>query len=323
MKAIVYERYGPPEVLRIDEVEKPVPGDDEVLIRVCATTVTTTDCTFRRGKPFPSRLYTGLIRPKHAILGDEFAGEIDTVGTGVKRFKAGDQVFGTCVGHGAYAEYICLSEEAATLASKPSNLTYDEAVACCDGFLTALPFLRDKGKIRSGQKVVINGASGSVGTAAVQLANYFGAEVTGVCSTANLDLVRSLGADRVIDYTREDFTRNGRTFDIIFDTVGKVSFSRCKRALMGNGVFLEAAIGLAVLPQVLWTSRIGSKKAVIAATGLRPASERTKDLVFLRGLLESGQIKPVIDRRYPFEQIVEAHRYVEQGHKKGNVVITL
>jgi NADPH:quinone reductase-like Zn-dependent oxidoreductase len=268
-------------------------------------------------------LYTGFIRPKNTKLGEEFAGEIEAVGKEVKLFKEGDQVFGTCTGYGSYAEYICLPEEGTTLAIKPANLTYEEAAASCDGALTALPFLRDTGKIKSGQKVLINGASGSIGTFAVQIAKYFGAEVTGVCSTTNLEMVESLGADKVIDYTKEDFTKIDQTYDIIFDTVGKTSFSRCKGSLKQNGIFLEAAIEVAILPQVLLTSMIGSKKAMIAATGMRSASERTKDLIFLKEIIEAGKIKPVLDRCYPLEQIVEAHRYVDKGHKKGNVVIIL
>ena len=323
MKAIVYHKYGSPDVLELKEIDKPTPRDNEVLIRVYATTVTATDCTFRKGKPLLSRLYTGLIRPKKTILGDEFAGEIEAVGKDVTSFKEGNQVFGTCAGYGAYAEYICLPEEGATLAKKPANLSYEQAVACCDGLLTALPFLRDKGHIQTGQKVLINGASGSVGSAAVQLAKYFRADVTGVCSTTNLEMVKSLGADKVIDYTKEDFTITGQTYDIIFDTVGKTSFSRCKKSLNPKGIFLEAVIVLSILPRVLWTSMIGGKKLIIEAAGLRPGSERTKDLIFLKELIEAGKIKPVIDRRYPLEQIIEAHSYVEKGHKKGNVVIAL
>jgi NADPH:quinone reductase-like Zn-dependent oxidoreductase len=321
IKAIVYTKYGPPDVLQLKEVDKPVPKDNEVLIRVYATTVTATDCIFRKGSSFFVRLFTGLIRPKRTVLGGELAGEIEAVGKDVKLFKGGDQVFASTSGFGAYVEYICLPEEGATLAIKPANTTYEEAAGSCDGALTALPFLRDKGNIQSGQKVLINGASGSVGAAAVQLAKYFGAEVTGVCSTTNVELVKSLGADKVIDYTQEDFTKSGQTYDIIFDTVGKTSFSRCKGSLKQKGIYLEAAFTLVIFPQVLWTSKIGSKKVRIAATGLRPPRERTKDLIFLKELMESGKIKPVIDRRYPLEQIAEAHRYVDKGHKKGNVVI--
>jgi NADPH:quinone reductase-like Zn-dependent oxidoreductase len=322
MKAIVQTKYGPPEVLQLQEVEKPAPKDDEVLIKIHATTVTAVDCTFRQGSPFIGRFFSGLMRPKNPIPGTEFAGEIEAAGVDVKRFKEGDQVFGTSTGNGAHAEYMCLPEEGATLAIKPANMTYEEA-AVIDGALTALPFLRDKGNIQSGQEVLIYGASGSVGTAAVQLARYFGAEVTGVCSTTNLELVKSLGADKVIDYTKEDFTRSGQTFDIVFDTVGKTSFSRCKSSLKQGGIFLEAALTAAILPQMLWTSRIGGKKAMIAFTGLMPASERTENLIFLKELIEAGKIKAVIDRRYPLEQMTEAHRYVEKGHKKGNVVITV
>jgi NADPH:quinone reductase-like Zn-dependent oxidoreductase len=213
--------------------------------------------------------------------------------------------------------------EDGALAIKPANLTCGDAAAVCVGALTALPFLRDQANIQSGQKVLIHGASGSVGTFAVQLAKYFGAEVTGVCSTTNLELVKSLGADKVIDYTKEDFTKNGQTYDIIFDTVGKSSFSRCKRSLKQRGVYLSTVPTPAIMLQMLWTSMFGSKKAMFTATGLRPSSEKTKDLTFLKKLIETGKIKPAIDRRYPLEQIAEAHSYVEKGHKKGNVVITL
>jgi NADPH:quinone reductase-like Zn-dependent oxidoreductase len=323
MKAIVYTKYGLPDVLQLTEVEKPIPEDNEVLVRIYATTVTATECTFRKGEPFISRLFIGPIRPRITRLGEELAGEIEAIGKDVRLFKKGDQVFGSAgPGFGAYAEYICLPENG-VLAIKPANMTYEEAASSCDGVLTALPFLRDKGHIQSGQKLLIYGASGSVGTAAVQLGKYFGAEVTGVCSTTNLELVRSLGADKVIDYTEEDFIRDGQTYDIIFDTVGKTSFSRCKSSLKQKGIYLEAGFGMAIFPQVLWTSMVGGKKARIAATGLRPPREKIKDLIFLKELMEVGKIKPVIDRRYPLEQIAEAHRYVDTGHKKGNVVITL
>lgn len=323
MKAIVYTKYGPPEVLQLKDVEKPAPKDNELLIRIYATTVTATECTFRRGEPFISRLFTGLTKPKITTLGEELAGEIEAVGRDVTLFKEGDQVFGTAgPGFGANAEYLCIPQDG-VLALKPSNLTYEEAASSVDGFLTALPFLRDKGNIQDRQKVLIYGASGSVGAAAVQAARYFGAGVTGVCSSANVALVKSLGASIVFDYTKEDFTRSGQTYDIIFDTVGKTSFSRCKSSLKEKGIFLEAGIKLGVLFQVIWTSIFGSKKAKIAATGLRPPNERTIDLIFLKELLETGKIKPVIDTSYPLEQIAEAHSYVDKGHKKGNVVITV
>ena len=323
MKAIVYTKYGPPDVLQLKEVEKPTPKDNEVQIRIYATTVTATECTFRKGEPFFSRLFTGLRRPKITTLGEELAGEIEAAGKDVKLFERSNQVFGTAgPGFGANAEYICIPEDG-VLAIKPSNMNYVESASSVDGFLTALPFLRDKGNIQSGQRVLINGASGSVGSAAVQIARYLGAEVTGVCSTANLEMVRTLGAKNVIDYTKEDFTRTGQTYDIIFDAVGKISFSRCKSSLKQNGIFLEAGIGLGIFPHVLWTSMFGGKKARIAATGLRSPQERTKDLIFLKELMEEGKIKPVIDRHYPLEKIAEAHSYVDQGHKKGNVVITV
>lgn len=323
MKAIVYTKYGPPEVLQLIEVDKPVPKNNEVLVKIHATTVTATECTFRKGKPLFSRLFTGITKPKITMLGEELAGEIEATGKDVKLFKKSDQVFGTAGPRfGANAEYKCIPEDG-VLAIKPGNTTYEEAAASVDGFLTALPFLRDKGNIKSGDKVLVNGASGSVGSAAVQVAKYYEAEVTGVCSAANAALVKSIGADNIIDYTKEDFTKKGNTYDIIFDVVGNISFPRCKKSLTQKGIFLEATIGLGVFPFVLWTSLFGSKKAKIAATGLRPPNERLKDLLILKELMEAGKIKPVIDRTYSLEQIADAHRYVDKGHKKGNVVITV
>jgi len=256
------------------------------------------------------------------ILGSELAGEIEAVGKDVKLFKEGDPVFGVDIkGLGAYAQYKCLPEES-VLAIKPTNVTYEEAAPVC-GTLAAWNHLKDKANIQSGQKVLINGASGSIGTAAVQLARYFGAEVTGVCSTTNLELVKSLGAEKVIDYTQEDFTKSGETYDIIFDTVSKSSFSRCKGSLTQNSVYFSAVPGLKILFQMLWTSKIGKKKAKFTATGLRPLSVRRKFLKEVTELVETGKIKTVIDRCYPWGEIAEAHRYVEKGHKKGNVVITV
>jgi NADPH:quinone reductase-like Zn-dependent oxidoreductase len=323
VKAIVYTKYGPPDVLQLKEVEKPTPKDNEVLIRVYATTVTAADYRIRSFKVpiefwLPARIAFGLIKPKNPILGTELSGEIEALGKDVKLFKKGDQVFGIDgSGFGAYAEYICRPEQG-VLAKKPVNMTYEEAAAIPFGAHTALFFLRDKGNIQRGQKVLIYGASGGVGTAAVQLARHFGAEVTGVCSTTNLELVKSLGADKVIDYTKEDFTKSGETYDIIFDTVGKTSFSRCKNLLKQKGIYLATVFGLKELVHMLWISMIGSKKAIYTV-----ATERTEDLIFLKGLIEAGKIKSVIDRRYPLEQTAEAHRYAEKGHKKGSVVVTL
>jgi NADPH:quinone reductase-like Zn-dependent oxidoreductase len=316
MKAIVYTKFGPPEVLQLREVEKPTPKANEVRIKVVATTVVKEDPDMRASPGF-----NGFLKPRNPILGQELAGEIESIGKDVTRFKQGDQVYGMDM-FGAYAEYKCMPENGA-LAIKPTNMSYGEAASVPNGALTALPFLRDKGKIQSGQSVLIYGASGSVGAAAVQLAKYYGAKVTGVCSTANLEWVRSLGADQVIDYTREDFTENDKTYDIIFDTVGKLSFSQCKGSLTDEGIFLATVPTPVIMLQALWPAKSGSKKVKFAATGLRPAREKAKDLVFLTELIEAGKMKAVIDRVYPFDQIVEAHRYVEQGHKKGNVVITV
>ena len=299
---------------------KPTPKDNEVLVRVHAAVVTAADCAFRKGEPFIVKLIYGLGKPRLAIQGVEFAGEVEAVGRDVRLFRTGDRVFGMSPDKfGAYAEYICLPEDK-PLAVMADGVAYADAVGICDGATTALTFLRDIAKVQPGQKALVNGASGAVGTYAVQLAKHFGAEVTGVCSTANVDLVKSLGADAVIDYTQQDFTHMGRTYDVIFDAVGKSSFSRCKGSLTSRGVYLTTMPTLAILPQMVWTSVGGGKQAKFAAAGLM---QNKDNLAFIMDLVAAGTIRAVIDRRYPLDQIAEAHRYVDQGHKKGNVVIAV
>lgn len=323
MKAIILTQYGSPEVLQLQEVTKPTPKDNEVLIKIYATTVTASGSFLRRGVPLVARLFVGLTKPKVSIPGTDFTGAIEAVGKNVTRFKVGDKIFAaTDTNFGAHAEYICLPEGAA-IAIKPANMNYEEAAAICEGALTALPFLRDEAKIQPGQKVLINGASGAIGTFAVQLAKYFGAEVTGVCSTKNVELVKSLGANHVIDYKNEDFTKNKAAYDIIFDTVGKASFANCKASLTSNGIYMTPVMSAAILYQMLQTSMFGDKKVKFAATGMRATSDKAKDMLFLKKLIEAGHLKSVIDRRYALEDIVEAARYVDAGHKKGNVIIKL
>lgn len=306
MKAMVYTEYGPPDVLQLKDVEKPAPKDKEVLVRVYASTVTSGVLWARSGKHPDSKLFTlalrlmfGIRRPRKTILGYEFSGEIESTGRDVRRFRTGDKVFGTTTGlmNGAYAEYVCIPEEwqQGVIAEKPANLSYEEAAAVPIGGMTALHILRT-GNIQKGQNVLVYGASGSVGTYAVQLASHFGAQVTGVCSTANLEMVRSLGAERVIDYTKEEFAGDGRIYDVVFDAVGKFPRAQVKHSLKKNGTYLSVT---------------------------SPTSEKTEYLTYLRELIEAGKVRPVIDRCYSLEQAAEAHRYVEKGHKKGNVVIAV
>lgn len=322
MKAIVVERYGPPEVLHVGDVAKPVPKGDEVLIRIRATTVTSADCRIRSlnmplGFGFISRLVFGITKPRQPILGSELAGEVESVGGTVRKFKPGDRVFAMGgMGMGCHAEYKCLPESGA-LAFMPADLTFEEAAAIPFGGTTALDFLR-RGELSEGERILINGASGAVGTAAVQLARHFGAEVTAVCSAANRALALSLGAVRVIDYTQTDFTRNGERYDVIVDTVGSAPYSRCKASLKDHGRLLLVLAGLPDMLPIPWVA-VTSDKKIFAG----PATERAEDLRFLADLVQTGHFKPVIDRRYSFDQMAEAHAYVDTGRKKGNVVITV
>ena len=322
MKAVICTKYGTPDVLKIRDVQKPVPKDNEILIKVYATTVTSGDTRIRSFRVpisfwLPARIALGFRSPKINILGAELAGEIESAGKDVKKFKAGDQVFAYPGQHGGgYADYTCMREDSA-VAIKPANLTYEEAAAVPFGGNTALHFLK-QANIKEGEKVLIYGASGSVGTYAVQLANYLRAEVTGVCSKSNIELVKSLGADKVIDYTKEDFSKNGEIYDVIFDAVGKSSISDCMGSLQKEGVYLQVVATPATSLRMQWTS-ITNSRTLIGGT----AVPKTENLNFLKELVETGNMEPVVDRTYPIEQIVEAHRYVDKGHKKGNVVITV
>jgi NADPH:quinone reductase-like Zn-dependent oxidoreductase len=317
MRAVVHDRYGPPGVLRLEEVGRPVPKDDEVRVKIHATTVTRTDCGWRSAKPFFVRVFTGLRRPKQKILGMELAGEVEAVGATVSEFEVGDRVFGI-TSFGANAEFVCLRESAA-LAHKPAGVSFAEAAAACDGASIAQEAMR-KAKLSRGRSILIYGASGSIGTAAVQLAGYFEAEVTAVCDTKNVELVRSLGADEVVDFTQEDFTKNGKTYDVVFDAVGKHSFRRCRGSLKPDGIYLETDLGfLWHVPILAFLTRwIGEKRVTL------PVPKYTKEEVhFVKELIEAGKYRAVIDRTYPLEQVVEATQYVETGQKTGNVVLAI
>jgi NADPH:quinone reductase-like Zn-dependent oxidoreductase len=315
MRAVVHDRYGPPEVLHLEDVDRPLPKDDEVLIH--ATTVNRTDCALRAAEPFFSRFITGIRRPRRRVLGSEFAGTIETAGRTVTEFKAGERVFGEKPWKfGAHADYICMQERAA-LTHVPKDASFDDAAAVCDGFFLALNCLRP-GRVRRGQSILVYGASGAIGTAGVQLAKAFGAHVTAVCSSKNVDIVRSLGADDVIDYTQTDFTKNGQTYDAVFDAAGKLSFAGCKSSLKPSGVYLPTD-GMRNLVLAAWTSRIGDRKVIFDL----PPKFLKKDVMMLAGLMDAGKYKAVIDRRYPLEEVVEATKYVETPQKVGNVVLTL
>ncbi|MBK7572582.1 MAG: NAD(P)-dependent alcohol dehydrogenase [Bacteroidetes bacterium] len=317
MKAAVYTQYGSPEVLRVKQVEKPLPRKNEILLRSRATSVNSGDWRLRKADPYAVRLFFGLVKPKKNILGSVFSGEVESVGEDVKQFKVGDIVFGhTDMSFGSYAEYISLPEDG-SIALKPSNISHNEAAVIPFGGVAALHFLK-KAKIQPGQKVLVVGASGSVGSAAVQLAKSFGADVTGVCSTANIALVKSIGANKVIDYTKEDFAGNGETYDVIFDAVNAISVSRSMKSLNKNGIMILSAAGMSEMLQGLWISMTSNKRVL---TGV--ISHKAADIIFLKELIEAGKFKPVIDRTYPLEQIAEAHAYAEKGHKKGNIAINI
>jgi NADPH:quinone reductase-like Zn-dependent oxidoreductase len=324
MRAVVYDRYGPPDVLRLEDVERPVPAADEVLVKVHATTVNRFDTATREANrrsglvtSFLSRLVSGVRRPRHRILGTEFAGEVEAVGAAVHEFAAGDQVFGTTgLRFGAHAEFLTI-RATARIAHMPAGMSYEEAAPVCDGALNALTCLK-QADLREGRRILIYGASGAIGTAGVQLAKYFGADVTAVCNTKNLELVRTLGADRVIDYTQQDFTKNGQTYDVIFDAVGKHSFMRSRGSLEPRGIYLPTD-GFANLMWALLTPRLGGRRVLFQI----PPRQTRQDVLLLKELIEAGRYRPVIDRRYPLEDVVEAARYVETEQKTGNVVLTV
>jgi NADPH:quinone reductase-like Zn-dependent oxidoreductase len=322
MNAIEYKEYGTAEVFEFNQVEKPKPASNEVLIKVYSSTVTAADIMMREGKPKIGRLYLGLKKPKRTILGFEFAGEVVETGNDVTLFKSGDKVFGGTTNLGCYSEYTCVSEHD-VITTMPENISYEEAAPVSGSAITVFNFLVGMAKIKSGQKVLIIGASGGLGTYAIQIAKHFGAIVTGVCSTGNANLVKTLGADYVIDYTKTDFTENGEQYDIIFDTVNKSSFSKCKISIAKNGIYLPTVWGLKIIIQMIKSSIFGGKKVKSSSTGLLPAKSRLIYFEEIKELLKTGEIKTVIDKRFALPQMAEAHSYVEKGHKKGNVVITV
>lgn len=323
MKAIVSVSYGGPEVLQLQTVDKPIPKADEVRIKIHAASVTRAETMMRTGYPLMGRLFMGLTKPKNAISGTGFAGEVDAIGTKVSGFKKGDQVFGESLQHfGTYAEYVCIKEEG-IITKKPESLSYEEAAVMGDGPITSWNFLKKVTNVQPGQRILINGASGSLGTAAVQLAKHFGAIVTGVCSARNIEMVKSLGADEVIDYTAVDFTQNGQTYDIIYDTVGKSSFSDCKKSLTPKGAYISPVLDVSLFLQMLRTSLFGGKKALFSATGTLSTATIRLFLQEIKELIMAKKLKSIIDKRYTLEQTSEAHQYLDTGRKKGNVVLLL
>ena len=322
MKAIICTKYGGADVLQLQEVEKPIPKENELLIKIHASSVTRADTMMRTGKPYFGRLFMGLTKPKTQISGTGFSGEIEAIGKGVTVFKVGEAVFGESIfGSGTNAEYLCIAEDGIVI-TKPNNLKHEEAASICDGALTSLNFLENLANIKKGQKILINGASGSLGTAAIQLAKHIGADVTAVCSESNFKLVKSLGADYVIDYTQEDFTKNQQQYDIIYDTAGKVSYTKCCYSLTTSGVFISPVLSFSLLLQMIITSIFSKRKAKFSATGILPIKELTAMLIELKEIINLDKLHAVIDKTYSLNQITAAHHYVESGHKKGNVVIT-
>jgi NADPH:quinone reductase-like Zn-dependent oxidoreductase len=323
MKAVMYNKYGGVDVLEIQDIPRPVPKNNEVLITIFATTVTPVDTIFRSGASKLARLYSGLFKPKNSILGTELAGVIESVGTSVTMFKPGDRVFAAAPdGFGAHAQYITIAEDSA-ISTIPKDLGFEDTVAICNGGLTALPFLRDNADLQAGQTILIIGAAGSIGTVAVQLAASFGAKVTGVCSTVNTEMVRSLGAEHVIDHTTQDYRTSGKTYDVIFDTVGKSSFAKARNSLTPKGIYLTAVPDFGAIVSPVLPFLHSGKRGKMVATGLRKDADKVKDMNFLKNMIVDGDLTTVIDRSYPLEQIAMAHEYVEKGHKRGNLIITV
>ena len=322
MKAMISTRYGGPEIFELQEVDKPIPAKNQVLVKIKSSSITTADTMMRSGYPIIGRLYLGMIKPKNPILGTGFSGIIEAVGQNVRKFNLGENVFGeSLISFGTYAEYICIEEDG-IIAKLPDNISYEEAAVVGDGPITSLNFLRNIGNIKAHDNILIIGASGSLGTAAVQLAKYFGAKVTGVCSDKNTELVRSLGADKVIDYKKEDFSTDDNTYNIIYDTIGVSSFLTCKDSLTKNGVYMSPVLGLGLLCHMLYTSIFGTKKAKFAATGMLPYKVISQYLREIASLMELGKMRSIISKRFSLSEIPDAHRHIDKGHKRGNVVVT-